>query len=180
MDNVSNIESVFSKYDDLVTEFGRKKLEERYEVLLHSATEFIKKMDYGSIVRVDEYTLLYAMLDYFSDILRLKQFHNINKVTEIKIISYEAFWLLKRKPLQLLTREEGAVYVNEQFILSRIIHCLMDNDERAVDVFANDKLEFFNESLFYFLKYRWFDSQTIEMFILSFIAGKTYFEELNR
>lgn len=58
--------------------------------------------------------LTYAVMDYFSDIQRLKDYQQIEHVNEIKIKAYETFWLLKRKPLQLIGQieDDRLLYVN--------------------------------------------------------------------
>ena len=51
------------------------------------------------IAYIHEMALTHAIMDYFSDIQRLKDCQKIKHVNEIKIKAYETFWLLKRKPL---------------------------------------------------------------------------------
>ena len=174
-----DIESVFIKYSDLIKEFGKDKLINRYEELLSISNDFIMKMDYHENIYVNEMMLLHVICDYFSDILRLKRFHKLERVNEIKIISYEIYWLLKRKPLQLKVCSDELVYVNEQFALSRIIHFL-GNNEIFLTTLENDKLNFFMDTLFYFLKYRLLDAQSLEMCLISFHAGRIFEEELKK
>jgi hypothetical protein len=168
---MNNIESVFVEYSSLITEFGESKLVSRYETLLDIIADFKLKMDYGDNVYVNEIILLYAMCDYFSDISRLKLFHKIDRINEVKIASYEIYWLLKRKPLQVKADNKELAYVNEQFALSRIIHYLSNNEEKSLRTLNNDELDFFVNTLFYYLKYRPLDAQALEMFLISFNAG---------
>jgi hypothetical protein len=176
----TNIKPVFTEYADLIEKYGEEKLISRYETLLKISNDFIQKMGFSEYVFVNEMIMLYAMCDYFSDILRLKNFHKIDKVNETKITSYEVFWLLKRKPLQIKNGGHEFVYVNEQFALSRIIHHLSGDENVTLITLGNEKLEFFMNNLFYYLKYRPFEPQMLEMFILSFNAGRIFAEELNQ
>ena len=50
------------------------------------------------MLRIHEMALTHAVMDYYSDIQRLKEYQKIERVNEIKIMAYETFWLLKRKP----------------------------------------------------------------------------------
>jgi len=174
---MNNIESVFVDYSDLIENFGKDKLINRYETLYEIAGNFIKKMGYTDKVYINEMVLLYAICDYFTDIMRLKLFHKIDRTNEVKIISYEIYWLLKRKPLQIKNDSKELVYVNEQFALSRIIHYISNDEEKSLFIIGNDKLDFFINTLFYYLKYRPFDAQALEMFLISFNAGKIFAQE---
>jgi len=175
---MSSIESVFVEYTDLIEKYGKDELVGRYETLLNIADDFIQKMGYKDDVYINETILLYAMCDYFSDILRLKIFHKISRTNEVKILSYEIYWLLKRKPLQSKKNNKELVHINEQFALSRIIHYLSNDENKSLLTLNSEKLEFFINTLFYYLKFRPFDAQSIEMLLLSFNAGKIFAEEL--
>ena len=167
-------------YDSIISEFTKKKLEERYETLYKTASEFIDKMGYKNNVCIDDYALLYAMFDYFADISRLKKFHKIDLINDIKIASYEAYWLLKRKVLQVFKCSMDTIYVNEQFVLTLILKCLSDKENISVASFGNEKLKFFFDTFFYSLKYRPFDQQAIELIALSFNAGRVYSEIISK
>jgi len=160
-------------YDDIIAEFTRKKLECRYVMLYKSAELFIKEMECIDVI-IDEYALLNAMFDYFADISRLKKFHKIDHVNEVKIVSYEAYWLLKRRPLQVCKGSRENVFINERFVLSIILNCMSNEGRIAFTELGSDKISFFTEPLFYYLKFRPFDAQAIEMMILGFVAGRTF------
>jgi len=166
-------------YDDLIIEFSRKKLEDRYEMLYKSAETFITEMGYQKVI-IDEFALLYAMFDYFADISRLKLFHKINLVNEVKIISYEVYWLLKRKPLQICESNKENVFINERFVLSIILNCLSSEGNIPFIELGNEKISFFTEPLYYFLKFRPIDAQSVEMMILAFFAGTVYTDEIKK
>ncbi|GHT54911.1 hypothetical protein FACS1894109_00430 [Spirochaetia bacterium] len=174
--------SEFIGYEGLVDEFGEKKIQERYEALFQCLQDFIKKFNYEENVRIDKLILTNVLFDYFADISRLKAFHKIENVNEIKILSYEIFWLLRRKPLQLLNSGKDVVYVNEQFAFCQILHFLNDNDNKNVLLIEdkNKELGFYMDTLYYYLKYRFLDPQAIEFFIVSFLGGQKYQELLEK
>jgi len=165
-------------YRDLINEFGREKIEKRLETLLEILKKFVEKAGYNDKVTINELALTNTVLDYFADISRLKSFHHIEAVNEIKIMAYESYWFLHRKPLQQLVNDPEILYVNEQFILTRIIQFLTDDDDKKYVLLHEEKMRFFIDSLFYNLKYRNLTAQSIEFFLMSFTAGKQYKTQL--
>lgn len=61
--------------------------------------------------------MLNVLLDYFMDIFRLRDFHNIEKARTEKILSYMVSWIVRRKSLQYIhyTNDEKDIFVNERF-----------------------------------------------------------------
>lgn len=175
---MNNIESIYSNYEDLIEEFSEVVIRSRYAFLHKECNEFLKSMNLADAVRVDEVLLMHAVLDYFSDVSRLKKFHHINHINEIKVISYESFWLLRRKPLQVVKENQNSdflSFVNEKFVFSRIAAFLVE-DKMELVLREEDKKAFLNylDTLYYFLKYRQYDPQMLELMILGFKAGEIW------
>lgn len=175
---MNNIESIYSNYEDLLQEFTENVIRSRYAFLHKECGEFLKSMNLSDVVRVDEVLLMHAVLDYFSDVSRLKKFHHINHINEIKVISYESFWLLRRKPLQVVREDQDSdflSFVNEKFVFSRIAAFLVEARMDQV-LRESDKKAFLNylDTLYYFLKYRQYDAQMLELMILGFKAGELW------
>lgn len=97
---MNSIESMYLNYSGLLEEFSEDVIRSRYAFLYKECMEFLKSQKLESEVRLDEVLLMHAVLDYFSDVSRLKKFHHIHHINETKVIAYETFWLLRRKPLQ--------------------------------------------------------------------------------
>jgi len=175
-----HIRAKYVEYKRVIEEFTDKKIESRYRRLLESAQEFIKAMGYDDHVVCNENILMIVVLEYFSDIMRLKDFHEIERANDIKILSYETSWLIRRKPLQIKdSNEQEYAFCNEQFAFSQITLWLkkdqdIGEDKAGTRVLASDDLRFFSDTLFYHLKYRNHDPQTLELMILSFMAGRKY------
>ena len=64
--------------------------------------DFLEQNDLCDVAYIQEMALTHAIMDYFSDIQRLKDYQKIEHINEIKIKAYETFWILKRKPIQLI------------------------------------------------------------------------------
>ena len=115
-----------------------------------------------------------CLVDILVDIARLKHFHDIDLVNYIKLISYTASWIIKRKPFQLLEDAgEEYIYINEKFALSLLL--------QAVGFFDSNmkiregevcKLTKNVSEMFYHLKYRNTNPQTLELLLVGIENGK--------
>lgn len=116
----------------------------------------------------------YCLIDILVDIARLKHFHDISRVNYIKFIAYTASWCIKRKPFQLIKGcDEKYLYVNERFALSILLQAsgCCDGD---VNYYAEDQKELVEAigQMFYHLKYRNTNPQTLELFLIGLQTGK--------
>ena len=127
---MNNIENTYIKYDDLVNIIGEKVIESRIQQISQEMLDFLKSNELEEIAYIHEMALTHAIMDYFSDIQRLKDYQQIEHVNEIKIKAYETFWLLKRKPLQLKRQieDDKFLYVNEKFLLTRLSSFMLEDD----------------------------------------------------
>lgn len=173
MDRISHL---YDDYADILKEFGKNRIQERFSDIYMAYQKFIQKNNLENVVRINDFTLMHAILDYFTDISRLKRFHKISHTNTFKIVSYEISWLLRRKPLQILEDDdEELVYINEKFVLSYIMSYLTELvGEDFYDKLSQENQEAFDgyiDSLFYYLKYRNCNSQALELALLNFGAG---------
>ena len=102
-------------------------------------------------------------------------FLTFNKLNEIKIKAYETFWLLKRKPLQLKgqVEDDKFLYVNEKFLLTRLTSFMLGDDINKPIVCENSTMfKNFLDTLYYYLKFRKCDAQSMELMLLAFKAGQ--------
>jgi len=171
-----HIKAKYLEYTEVIKKFTEERIRKRYNRLLDSAQEFINKMSYSNHVVCNETMLMLAVLGYYSDIMRLKNFHQIDRTNDIKILAYETAWLLKRRPLQIKdSNDQKYAFCNEQFAYSQITHWFEKEDGQVgINALANDDLIFFSNTLFYHLKYRNYEPQTLELMLLSFMAGRKY------
>jgi hypothetical protein len=169
-------ESKYVGYTKVIEVFKEKEIEARFHRLLVSAQKFIQEMGYTDHVVCNEAMLMFAVLGFYSDILRLKDFHKIERTNDIKILAYETSWLLKRRPLQVKDSNDiEYAFCNERFAFSQITFWLKKDDgEEGTQVSMHDDLKFFSDTLFYHLKYRNYDPQTLELMLVSFMAGRKY------
>ena len=79
---LNHIESMYLSYSGLLEEFSEDVIRSRYAFLYKECMEFLKSQKLESEVRLDEVLLMHAVLDYFSDVSRLKKFHHIHHINE--------------------------------------------------------------------------------------------------
>lgn len=175
---MEDIGSNFVKAEKLLKDFFEKdaKFEQRFASLLEDMDVFLQKTGMSEEVQINKLLLGYALVNYFEDISRLKEYHHVGHVNNIKIVAYTSYWLLRTKPLQTGSVDKRAAYINERFVLSYILSFLECADRGRILERSNPGLSAFTETLFYYLKYRPLNAQVFEMVILSFFAGQIYQE----
>ncbi len=175
---MQGISSDFIIADKFLEEFAQKnpKFIQRYVSIYKDLEIFVKQTNMFNHVRIDPLVLGYALFNYFEDIIRLKEFHHVGHVNNIKIVAYTSYWLLRMKPLQVADSTENAIYINERFVLSYILSFFEKDELGGILERKNQGLKAFTESLFYYLKYRSVNAQIIEMMIIAFFAGQIYQE----
>jgi len=170
----------FIKATGLLKEYVEKNndFESHFTELYNMMQKYIEETGHVGKVSINELLLGYTLVDYFEDVRRLMDFHHLEfeGINGIKIISYTSFWLLRRKVIQINDLDKDIIFINEKFVLAYILDFLSNKDKHHVLDRSSDGLTSFSKSLFYFLKYRARDAQSIEMFIMAFFAGQIYQE----
>ena len=175
---MDKIKAVMESYRDVVQYFSKEKIETRYNALYKTCKTFVEAHNFSSQIMISELSLMHATMDYFTDIYRLKTFHNIEFINNYKIISYSAFWLTKRKPLQVIDANndnEFLTFINEalgvSYIYTELVSSLPSDFSIKLQDNTKKSINGFIESLFYYFNYRTYTAQDLEMCILFFISG---------
>ena len=173
-----NIDSHYEHYERLLETVGIDKIQKRYEYLYQLISEFIEKfseLGQRGQLKINERILMHCVLEYFEDIEKVKNAHELDHTNSPKVVAYTAYWLLRRHPIQVIGEDdssENLVFANEKFVLTMIASYLTYGSESKP--LAGDNLEIykaFTNSMYYYLKFRKIDAQSLEMIILSFRAG---------
>jgi len=175
---MNNIENTYINYDELISTIGKEVIESRIEQISQEMLDFLEVNELEETAYIHHMALTHAVMDYFSDIQRLKDYQQIEHVNEIKIKAYETFWLLKRKPLQLIGQieDDRLLYVNEKFLLTRLTSFML-GDHINMPIIGDKSIAFKNflDTLYYYLKFRRCDAQSLELMLLAFKAGQIVF-----
>lgn len=164
---------------DLIDTFGEKDIEERYNALFGETKKFIEVNGLVEKVVVNRVILANVVIDYCSDIKRLKDFHpDIKKTNSQKVIAYSAWWFLYRKPIQIIdmnAEDKELATINERFITQYILDYLSERERKSHILLRNNAgLENFVKFLLYYLTYRAHGARCLEMIITAFLAGQIY------
>ncbi len=163
-------------YQYLLQEFGEEKIASRYKTIYCYLEDYIKRHGLEEKVIISEGLLGQMIIDYFVDIYRLKDFHNIKKINATKIHAYSAYWILKRKPLQVVDVKDSSqdlIFVNERFVCGYLMRFLteLDYSVALLEERKQDYIEFV-DNLMYFCQYRVNTPQMLETMLSSFKAGR--------
>jgi len=147
----------------------------RLEFLYRKMIHFIESSGVKDELRIDKTLTEQVMLDYFSDIRRLKAFHGIEHENVAKIDGYLCYWILKRKPIQIIGDVDvNNMMVNEHFVCNLLTYaCLSEVSEPTK--YKEDVLIEFRKHLFYHLRFRKVDQQNLELMIFAFQSALKLF-----
>lgn len=160
--------------DELNESFSDEYIENAGLLIHRLAKEFYDSNELAGKIYFNDNIFEYCLIDILVDIARLKHFHDISRVNYIKFIAYTASWCIKRKPFQLIEGcDEKYLYVNERFALSLLLQAGGCCDENA-NYYEEDQEELLKaiRQIFYHLKYRNTNPQTLELFLIGLETGK--------
>ncbi len=107
--------------------------------------DFLKSTGLSEVAYVHEMALTHAVMDYFSDIQRLKEYQKIEHVNEKFLLARLTSFMLGEDMNIPLVGEKKTAYTN------------------------------YLDTLYYYLKFRQCDAQAIELMLLAFQAGRIVF-----
>lgn len=172
---ITAIDLNHDNYKFLLEEFSEETIEKRFETIYNFINAYIESNNLQDKVFVSINLLNNMIVDYFSDIYRLKGFQDIELTNLEKIYSYTAYWLLRRKVIQLKHTEtdDELSFVNEEMVVTYLFSFLFDTSNFIVDSQKEIFAEFQKNFLYSFI-YRNYSPQTIESLIYAFKAGRAY------
>lgn len=175
-----------NSYEYILETFSEEVVKARFKNILKEMNIFIDKSDCKNNAEINTVLLSYAVIDYFADIKRLKQFHNITNTNTAKIYAYTAFWLLREKPIQIVTNYNNDdlttedkdevnkyLYLNEKFVTTYIISNILSDLDISVFSLEPDFVSEFYTLLLYNFKFRNYTAQSLELTIKGFQTGCT-------
>lgn len=175
-----NLRFEYVSCEDIIDCFGKEKIKKRFNSIYEAMELFLKQNDLQEKVKINRMLLSTAIIDYFNDIKRIKDFHDqIEKTNSEKVVAYTSYWILQRNPLQVsdgdVLQDRRLATLNERFVLQYICNYLSVR-ERDAHIFSrtNEGLKSFSKFLLYYLIYRLHNAQSLEMVISAFMAGQIY------
>ncbi len=148
---------------------------ERYQNLLAQIQDVLEALQIMDYVNINTDLLGQAVLDYFEDIDKLKVYEKIDRTNVDKIYSYETYWLLKRKPIQITDDniDFKYIHINEKVCLFILMAKMLKEAGKDYND-SNSKMHPFIDLLFYNFKYRQFTQKSLELMVSAFICGCSF------
>jgi hypothetical protein len=149
---------------------------QRFRSLLSELITIITKAKLGGVVEINIESLRHMVIDYYTDIIRLKDFQLIDFAKVHKIYSYGLFWFLRRHPLQILTQDDKLFDINERIAIALFLPKILKENKISYQKIIEDKktreslFDFIN-LLFYTFKYGIYTQQSLELMIEAFCTG---------
>jgi len=144
----------------------------RYIWVVRRVHEFVTMKKITKHVRVDYSMIRTAVYDYFIDVARLKEFHVIEHINREKITGYIAYWLLRRKPIQVVSPFPGSSFINELFVTALVFQSILSEKKLSSEQCqGNTAFGEFQSLLFHYLKYRPVTQQSLELMMEAFFCG---------
>lgn len=172
----SNIVDEKKTYGFIIDYFTEKKIKSRYVWVYDLMQKYIETEKLQESVSISDDVLNHVIIDYYVDIYRLKEFQNIETTHDSKIYAYLIYWIIRHKPLQILSENmEKYAFINEMFSAELLKSYLFKNPANVpIANMSKETMNNFVETLLYYFKYRDYSAKSIEMIILSFEAGRAY------
>jgi len=175
VDGEKAIQAVISSYRNYVAgdeAAAMNVFRDRFNNLFERIEAFINEYGFDGKVAISETNLAHMLLAYFDDVDRIKYFHQIKRVNEVKIHAYTAFWLLRKKPIQVIDAFKDCEAINELFVTFYLVDfVLREKGQTELTGQKKEQYEEFVKTLNYAFKFRQYDAHNIELVLLSFLAG---------
>lgn len=162
-------------YNEVLSYFGEQKITDRYKYMYDKMEEYIRVRGLEEKLYIQECILQQVVMDYFVDLYRVKEFHKLDRANLTKILSYEAYWILRRKPIQMKENvtDSKLVFSNEGFVTTFLAHeCLLPLEGEPMTQEEEKQFLAFLRHLNYHLKYRNIDKQDLEAMFYAYQTGR--------
>ncbi len=160
------------EYDFILEYYSIEDVQERFGIWYSDAKKFIEKKGLSNCAKINSRRLGYAVCDYFADMIRMKEFHEIDHANLNKVYAYSSYWFLRRQPIQLISNVEKDtdLYINELFVVNNLVAKMKWHCSHKDIIQKQTMLEMAN-LWFYNFKFRVFTAQTLEVAICSFFTA---------
>lgn len=161
--------NVYTDYRYVLDYYSLDYIEYRALYWRRMAEITIEQMGLKDKTFIDTRKMSNMICNYFADIIRLKEFHPIERTNTIKVFAYSTFWFLRTSPIQLTgVVSDEQLFINEKTAVNVLISEFFLEIDTSEDEEAHVNLA---KEFLYFFKYRVYTSQTIEMIISSYLVG---------
>jgi hypothetical protein len=163
--------SIPTDYKYLLSHYPKEYLLERFLFWRKRCKNFISKTGIDQAVHIDNDSLIFMILSYFADIVRLKEFHpNVDTTRRVTNFAYSFYWFLRSKPIQLVhgvqQDKNRSSFINEKFIAAFWVSEFVG--PLKIEKGLRDR---YLKELVYFFKYRNYNAQSLEAILTALLLG---------
>lgn len=146
-------------YEFLINHYGNSDIiKSRLLYWYRVCKDVIDLYQISEIAVINQDALIRMILSYFTDIVRVKEFHGIENINESKKYAFGIYWFLRFHPVQITDPKarDCCSFINERIALNVIV-CEFLNGKNM-----NSSKEYIKH-LFHHLKYRTYSARTLEL-----------------
>jgi hypothetical protein len=145
----------------------------RFKTLWYEVVKIVKSKKLEEKIRIDEESFQMMVLDYFTDIARVRYFQQIDHANVNKIYGYQLYWFLRRHPIQIVQSVPDNFDINEKVAIALFLPKILrdtgiEYSKASQDSLYKTELSDFVNLLFYNFKYRTYTQQSLELMIKAF------------
>ena len=168
-----------------------EKFKSTYGFIYKGACDYARHMSdsvkqkCGEDIKIEFSEILFkqSLIDAFDDLLRLKNYHPTEEPNPIKEMSYIVYWLMRHKPIRLVTENiindtrlskiarTRLLFINEQFGVKLLINAAFEGSveqsscEHMLSI-GRTQIKYFKHFLLYYLTYRMDSPKSLEAMML--------------
>jgi hypothetical protein len=148
------------------------KMWHRFSSLYDEILGYVRKCGAETYAWINPKLLGKAVIDYYEDIEKLKVFEGMKKINEAKIYAYETYWLLRRKPIQIINQNtpEGSLYLNEFIFAVMMVTKLYKEAGLSIQKANSHRMDYISLMTYNF-KYREYNQKSLELAAEGFLLG---------
>jgi hypothetical protein len=167
---------------------ARKVIKTRYKELIKNIQCLLVMYQVEEQCSIDYDLLWDAVIDYFEDVARMKDFHDIEHTEIVKIISYQAFWLVRNKPIQIVNNAqlpEKKRHINEAIFSYLLVNNIATELQSRIE--PNIQIDNFvyklmnhplmielRANLYYNFRYRQQSPKSLLLFVEGFMSAAEF------
>ena len=169
MNDYENTMNPDEVWDELAGYFGEEWIT-GFVKYISSIIEHYWKNGLNDIANVDPDIYGWCLIDILYDLKRMREFHELDSISEDRILTYTAAWIIKRKPIQMIQGKAGGkpeyLYINEKiaFILISKAAGIEDGRFKVADNYRKDAIRYLDRIL-YHLRFRNTSPRTLEVLV---------------
>ncbi|MBO4395582.1 MAG: hypothetical protein J5819_04475 [Eubacterium sp.] len=176
MNNSQNASEMKETWDELKDTFGEEWIKGYIKYIYSVIERYFDKNGLNEIAFIDPDIFGWCMIDILYDLQRMRDFHELDSISEERLLAYAAAWIIKRKPIQMsqgqIKGQNEYLYVNEKVAFILICKATgIEDGKYNVSMKEREKALRFLDRILYHLRFRNSSPKTLELLIYGVRLG---------